>query len=877
MPSPAITVEFDYAKIELLHEGYRNFRPAAAMRKAILVDGKWKPSESGLDEPTPGTFRSDSGLWQDPESGVIMLRPSTLRSDWAESVDFLTHQFRVADMEFVATELENIPEDGLLSQPESFAVLRPQPETTELVGITAPTDYSGLNLSTEHDMIWHSKTKTALHVNEAFSYWCTPSGVDIDRADENMCVAFGGRFALFHEGNGQISCWLKNPSWRKLRSFDGSQGGVDQTQPYMVTVLFWGFDTLSILLTQQQMGERDGQQVFTGRTGSQNIYLHQYGFQAADLTGSMGQWAIADAAPIAFGVRKKEWYAKYSLCRVRYALSGCGCAIVAEELDEPQPQDPEITYLGFSDKRINMADGRSRIQKSKTDATDGISFVDNDNTAWVKTTDTRLVAKFWMKPSQGYVGDSLSAGLYTPEMWGLDYVIPPTTHTPTGAGAFTVSDRWSKLRFVLSNHPDDNDVQILWHPSASQYWQNMYAMNSNFRIKFGSTQLVWGRVERFRPVMRVAQEWNENVTPDRFVSINAITDDTLCVDAWHDLNTTPIGKFTYENGRSVGWLIEKALFVAGKPLAAMDISAELYTVYVSLFDIPGDFSFPSEDMSVGDYLRDLIRRFGYQSKYGVRELRILPRQGIWKAYLTPAHDPTTAPSLIFYLNPDALLSTYANDAARWADNKFKILENPDSKGNSIEFDIVAARYNAFHAFASITTNGDGDMRAAHIAPRPASLVGGVGEPDYRGRVFSKYYGPNEVPKCASNHDLHRFLRKREYEEGNVQIPAKFFAEWQKEIEPDLMCMVVGLALIDDAGGSARFVKGDPISYGAFRIEEIGVEVDQDNPKAGSELLGSTVDRKFQNRGHYVLTYVGETTHADYPMFTELTPIYGRAP
>jgi hypothetical protein len=94
---------------------------------------------------------------------------------------------------------------------------------------------------------------------------------------------------------------------------------------------------------------------------------------------------------------------------------------------------------------------------------------------------------------------------------------------------------------------------------------------------------------------------------------------------------------------------------------------------------------------------------------------------------------------------------------------------------------------------------------------------------------------------------------------------EFAGEWQPEVDADQFVAIIGRAKIDNAGQG--YTIGDPVSYGAYRIEFIDCEIrlDFDDPL-------SDLDSRYEWHGSYTLTYVGPYTDPNFTINGVVTPL-----
>ena len=96
-------------------------------------------------------------------------------------------------------------------------------------------------------------------------------------------------------------------------------------------------------------------------------------------------------------------------------------------------------------------------------------------------------------------------------------------------------------------------------------------------------------------------------------------------------------------------------------------------------------------------------------------------------------------------------------------------------------------------------------------------------------------------------------------------------EWRPEVDVNQLVLLVGLAPQD----GDEFLQGDVVSYGAYLIEGLSVELtmddSDDDPPAGAIFGPVAPTRKWTHTAMASLRYVGPTQIDWAPMFTETLP------
>lgn len=868
MPAPGqILVKINPPRIVVRKEGWGLTRSASAIRGARLVpvDGVNEYQAADLDE----------GLWRIPEFGEVMLRPSVFRKDLMENADWAPYWYSLSMLNVRASpvELKEIAQDHLASQPKVFTTMR-EDLATDLLGLpVVPPGLSGLNVTANYSLVWVASTKDPLWANEAFSVWVTPFGIPSDRASSIMAIAFGQRWCLILDMAGGATLFQNTgtaaaQNWVNRKRFEFAQGGVDHTQPYQVTVIPWGGDRIQFLFSQSaEGGGSDSSQM-----GSQVLTAFCYECKRNGFTPIsnpvMNQTIKTEAAPIHIAVRKDRYSLAFMMARVRY--KNALLIVAPEQFDEPHSNQPTVTLWGFFNKTHGVEAPAQFYKGPNRTLGPGANFTTHKNLTWNVSKDTKPVLFTYVEPSEG--------GVYSPELSAVEYDLRPDTHAV--AGEYEISDLWKKLSFRLSNVPDVGQVGLLYDRTFD--WANLFKRDATFEVEVFdwdnlNSTVIEGDIEEMRPVMEgaFAPEETFEVGEETVVKIRttpSITDEPILRDMWGVLNSTSASFFYSMSQRSLGELIEKLLKRAGATDATLDIAPELYSIKVDGWEVPNDFKVPSETASCGDVARVLISLYGYQGKSVPRMLRIRRRNRVWQAYLSPDYDPgVTSLDGVFFMDTNALPESIRGmtDLARHAEGYFRMWGFP-------EFVNRRAPFNHLAGSCSTGMSDSVDRYTGWIPPKPSQLDDETYW-DYCAGVDSRVYGPNEFGLISTLNELHRALRRKYDVEARPLLGLQFQGEWQVPLDSDQIVAVVGRAFEDGSG----FVKGEPISYGAFLIEDIGVEITMAEPERPISGLGGYKDdstaRYSSKVGLYSMTYVGETGLADFPMFSTVLPDWGRMP
>ncbi|UOF77600.1 hypothetical protein [Caudoviricetes sp.] len=919
----------------LRREGFALSKTAKAFRGAIRRNDatsptgfRFVPADLGEDQVS-GIPVDDPGLYQFPETGVVQLKPSALRSDLMENEDFAPFWVPLSQLRYrtygdpLRAELFEIPQDHLPSQPRVLSIQRE--DTTDLVGITpAAAHLAALDITDRWSLVWLAETTFSLYPNEGFSVIIRPFGTASDRPAANFGIAFGYRWfltlnmaggAALYEYAGDSSTGRE---WIRRKQFGFAQGGVDPTQEFQLTVIPHMIDAVSFLFSQAAQGNPAQASDYRAAVSTGFMYeCRKNGFNPP-YNSSMKQSIKLDGAPIVIATRKDRYQLAFMLHRVRYLESGM--TLAAETIDEPKPaRTPTVNPIGYFGQNRAGEPG-ARVQFSKTNPTIGAMFTNENGATWTPAKDTKLVASTWLKPS----GASLADAVYSPEIWAMEYKILPETHTVADS-EYDLSESWYKIAGRLSSHPDSDVLSMRLRRTSD--WQNLYKLDGPVDLTVDDYKLFEGELLQYRPTIEGKIDFFSDdvaIAGDNAGKVRVspeVYDDAEATGFWDSLNDTSASHFLSLTKRSYGALLYDVFRLRGDEDASIDIAADLYSLEVDGWEAANDWKTTNENASLGDVVRTLIALYGMQGNGQPRELRVIRRDGMSKAFLSPAYDPTVTPPHVFYLHTRALPEDVRalEDSDRWDGVEgvryWKVF-------SPLELTRRRADYNAVKSFCSSGNAEGADMFASFISPHPNALED-ADNWDFQGRVRSRTYGPNENALASTLNELQRVTRRRYDTESRAMLVAVVDAEFQPgKIDTDDFVMIVLPALSDDSGEA--FLEGDPVTLGAFRVVEIAYEfelsppaadpapetidipaqdfetkpaIDEETgegPAAGgypeseptgevglevsplTGMIGSTA-RRASWSARYTLEYVGEVTSETWPMFSTVLPDYGRAP
>lgn len=806
--SAVIQILLNQPRRELLKPGWAKSRTAWAMLPATFSTPDGKYVEGQLPKE----------LWREPNKGVIMLKPSPLKAEYWEDTTWSTFRLGLSSFNFSGTQVLELASNGSL-------LLKRASPTSPIVEYTADIATAALLLLMQTDMINFMTTKTALAVNEGWATWVHPPGIYTDRATDYLVVKWAERYALHFRMNGTASVWVNQgtppvPVWVEKTTFSISGGSIDHTRPFQVTVIPWGRQYITFVFSQTKLG---GPTLLSSTiVHAESTYLYDIGkYEGPTTYDSISQQYVkTKQGNLSVCGRRYLYQYGFAFSRIRYSSSGT-LNVFPEKLPEvldQTGQDPSVTGRGY----FGQISGASATNLT-------VSFVNEDNTAWDKTTDKNLVTRFVLAAT--------TDKLYTPELWSEDIEITEATHTP-GWTPVDVSDRWNYVRFQITTEPDVALAEFKLEDTPS-YASLLHGWGP-VRIKVDGYNVYDGYIYSRHPTLErmIDNSGTAGAPKTKAIMLTQVS----CRNLWVRLNECLVSDWTFLDKSGILTTIKKLIKHAGftdADIVVTDPDGYLAALEFEGFVDPNDQKTFNQDGNVGDALREIIKWFG------IRPIRVRPINGQWHVYLAPQYTGTN-PTVSFMLKN---LDYSQSMATRWAANNYGIISNPEWAIEEPEFNGLICR----------SSDGTGDDGRAVQSVIPAILADplSLSDPSYfrfMGRAKYKIVAPPEITLAQTQAELDKLARVYWDRNANHKGILEFRGEWSKDIDVDMFIWVKGVNDI-----------GNKVSYGAYRIDSINVETQTD-------IASASYDTRWKHEADYTCVYVGSASDGTYPMFTtELPP------
>jgi hypothetical protein len=836
------------------------------------------PSHWDPDHPFDDGISTSSGWWHDPDTGVVMCRPNIFSDDIKTNPDWHDSFIRLEDLFVNTSELELLEApDTFGGEPSLFITTRP-PGDAALTGIAPPPGYSGLGLD-KIGLVTVAMTQNPLNNNEGWAVQVNSAGTIADGNPALICVMYGAIWAIVVKLSSVAELYQNigtqaNQNFVKRETFNLTAAGIDMGKPFMVSCIPNGVDAMSFAFSQAAQGDTSTKTAAKAMMHRNFHYeCRKHGFDPPKLSRQQPDGSpeylrkITGAAALAIAVPKTTYNVDFCPILVRY--KACNITLCAEVLDEPKPNStPEVGEDGIN--RQSPDGSRSSIVPS---------FTNDQTNAWTPATDTKLVLQYALTPTDD--------GRYTPEIWGSTIAIAPEIFTPDPDTwpTWDISSLWRKISGRLSTKPDVGMLEMMWDRSGDT--DNLFRADGPIIVKRNGFTVFEGDALHLRPnhdgSVGVIQtlEGGEKVPKHNVI----YTDESEFEDLWRCLNRTSAAHFQSLNNKAYGAVILDCITRSGFAAGTVSIDPVLMNLFIQGFESANDWKNMASDVKCGDVLRSLFKHYGCQSKTGdQRTIRLVRRNSIpngvaaisdigvgWYCYLTPEYDPTVVPTKVFFTADACVPERESDGATMQDDDRWNAVDGTYyyNVSGKLEPTMRGAQYNNLKMIGASGSGPGADGFTAFIAPDPATLL--PSSIDFQNGYLSETIGPPHTAMASTAGELEIMARTEYARDGVAYRGYLFDAEWQLPTWVDDFIMLVMIATKDSPWDSgATYKLGDPVSLGAYLIDEIAWETTVDGTPAGDD------PRSYANLAKFTAVYVGETTSMAYPMFTKNTPAIGRA-
>lgn len=798
---PDIQITLNKPRRELALEGWRSFRHAPAIRTAqkiaaVDTNGGQTGASAWQDCAPP------KEIWRHPATGAVMVRPSGLRDDLFESTEFSTGKIPASGWRCNSSEWQTIDYSEWGKAPGSFVAWSPAlgSKTAFLTPISVSPAMQLFQSQAGSPIVWTHETTAMQLQNQGFGVIFHPFGISYTRGTALAAVGFGGRYVLEITTNGVAKFWIHiNQNWFQAASIDYAAGGVKTNVPLQINILPTGTGHLTILISDfsQTTARVLNSSTRTPRMDvAHTIDLRPY-FDDIIYSPTEGYWTTLPPAPIVIGCRGRTYNVIWTAYKNIYPTATQQVLLRPENLLQPKEQGGEqIDMLGLMSTQP-PADGKPWMRLLPLSPS-GI-FTWSDEAIMALQLNLR------------------ASSLVSPELWGYGISIPETTVTPTWT-PIDVSARFLRLIFKRSLDLDPQNADIRLNLDNDP--RGIYRL--------------YGPVEITAKGMRVWEGYVSQRRPTIESSAAMVTDQMQCVGIETRLAETPAG---FE---PIGGFIIKDIFLgllnkAGFATADVEFGADDGWFDTTTIPQPNgteqDKAF-SADSSVADALRGMAEYYGVQDRSAIM-YTYNPATQKWLIQTVPKYNPESPPTVRFHAGEPPV--GYEDEDARWAAGQYLISQ-------PIEITVDPPAFNTVRLRVAESTSEDSKGLGVTVRADADSVNNPLAN-HFTGRVIQQRIESPRAMALTTQDEAERYVRFIVDQFSNRRISATWEGEWQPGIDIGTECALIGM--IEEGGEMV------PISYGAFRITEMEVEITHDAD-----------DMSWTWHGSYTGEYLGAASYID---------------
>lgn len=842
-----VTLLFNYPLSEHQNAAWNVMRTAHGMNFSYPTNGVWFNTGNALPPYA----------WQEPNTGIVIIKPTFFTSKRFDPAAVSKTWFIPGNLNYGSTSqggsfftyFGSTAKD--LSAQSDYVVASPKlvTLTDTRLGLTVNGNIQNfINRSdySDQSFVWSMQTQVQLQANQAWSVLISPSGIPPDFADTYILASWGQKFIMeitmagFAQLLGDVD---GNGTYVQIDSYTLRDGGVNFKQAFQVSVIPLGKRFLSVTFTQSTAPGVHGRAAsYASKPESFLTVLRGQGPSKYDANNLEPVWDSG----------LNQW--------VKYPADFLTLGLVANDFDyhiliaQGFFVDPATIWMAreFPPEAATWVNAQGVVPytlafQGQTEAGGGaaalidVQFKNGVGATYVAG-NGQLVSQLTLSPSQN--------GIYTPELHAFGTSYPANISTPAWTPV-DASAAWVLIRFVLTTDLNSQRVEIKLLDDAN--WLYLMKLWGPCRLivqdNSGVNQIITDfYAERSQPV----------VAGPSLVIDNQLT----FMDAWDRLNNQPLLIETVLEGDLVAVQFAKAImdagFTSGEVFIDYGNSPELSTLTFGKFTNPNDLLRPNSNSSCGDFIRNVSEKLGVQFSPPIRVRWIRNGSGgmWWRIYLGPIYGKVTnythgTVQNRFFLD-DSLVSTnaYGSQQVRYQSRDFIVTGNP-------EWTIVRPEFNSIYASSAKGVDGKEGNETRYI-PAPSRVINDPTYIGFEGAERIKQLATEDLQIAQTANSVE--IVARQYYEQNYNLKRlrhqEFSGEWQPEVDVDQFVVIIGRAKQNNSGQG--YSAGDPISYGAYRIEHIDVEVRHDFPDPESG-----IQSRYEWNGSYTLTYVGPYVDAGF--------------
>lgn len=799
-----------------------------------------------------------SAFWREPVSGVIMLKPTLMLAGRLATGFIAAMSIAFSGWDFGGTSegatgafsyaAHSTADPGLSGYQALSPKLKSRTDTRlALSGLGFIKDFMDLP-ELGGQMVWHARTQQLLAANQPFAYTVAPSGIYGDQAGDYFAVGFGaGNLVLHHSMDGVVKFFADasgSGDFVVKDTFNITAGGVNHTLPYQVTVVPFGQRFISVQFTQNSdVGAGNASDRFNAANSGWLIILPHKGPNAPVFDATLNQWVKTQPGQIHVGLRKQVYDYNFFFMKGVYP-TGVSTLYTSREYLRLPPGAGNLNY------RFHAFQGQRETGGSAAgiNTVTGYNYVRNDkNLDFDENADKVALIQFDFNPSAS--PGATGFGLYTPELWNCRLKAGPVIATPD-LTSHDASTQWQLVRFIRTTDTASTaiEVKVTRDGDMPVLLKRDGPLRINVINNSGDSQVAAeGYITRAQPTI----EGHNGL----------ITDQIEARDMWRRLKKAL--HLDSVEGTVVAEAMKAAIMDCGfhdeDVFIDYENCPELANITFGDLVNPNDVLQPNEDTTTEDWLRSICDKITAQFRPPMR-VRWLPDQTtaghmLWVIYLGPIYDETATDLTFENCHHRLFLDHQFCSWQDFASETDRYLASEFIGTGNLEFTIEEPPFNALQGGIAVASNlqTHPERSDAYIAPDPRVLT----DPSYVG-----YQGYEDL-KTMSTEKLSLTLNVdslpaalRSYYDLNYNLKAlsrdEIEGEWQPEIDCDQFMQIIGVANFADV--DRGIAVGDPISFGAWRIDHIDIEMRHDGA-----LNEDSAPRRWEWYGSYTFVFVGKST------------------
>jgi hypothetical protein len=759
---PRIQVLLDYPFTALYGEPFGMGTPAGSLRFAALTtdaNGKAMAVPAGVTK----------GLWKVPSLGVVSLMPSFYDQGVLTADDPQYHGYQSTEFE-TATDDDGGKTLGFLGKVGTLSRTRKGPNSTSsglTIGQAIQAALDLLSGKVKLKTVW--RTVAMLKADEGAGLTVQPVRTYVDPNTKGyLALSLGGKYTIGIDLGGvgrliESTGTDAQPKPIVRKTMDLAAAGIDLTKEFSVFVIPVGGRYLLMQFGNVRSSS------FRGGRNVTNFVEKDFVFDSIDegsgnyFDTSLNKYVVLPAGKFAISIQGAGTDYRLTPSKLRYDTAEVTAYFTGEPVSDGVEGVPDMEPMGYASGYTSGGKGTMDVVPC---GVDGGAFQVGGDT---------LVPKLTMQAS--------SDGIYPPELWYLNGHAYPKTYTPPYT-QYDASQEWTYVRIQKTASMEPILLSVKLNEESRVGY--VYRRGGPIRITIDGTPVADGYINDRRPTLGP-------------LTMEA---EYMGIDMWDRLKV-PIGKFEAIDGQKLSDIVFKMLRRCGFTDAQIVIYDDLMGLTIEEFAEPQSLKVHNPNALVEDCLRDLAQKYTLQ---GHELLRVRWDGSAWQCYVPTTGATGDDPTTVF--SSTDLIGPKGTDANRWSAGWYHIT-------SALEWDVIRPEFNALRVSLTKASGDGGGQVEAYVDPRDEVLN------DPTSQMFEGVRRTvlKTAPEVTATTGPGLLTQTRVAYDDAVRkvVGLGVQAEWQKEIDADMECAVVGLNPVTQS----------PCSWGVFRIEALDAEISQD--------------------------------------------------